>query len=36
VSIDDVGFTTAFLCTDYARMITGNVVYVDGGYNIVA
>jgi len=36
VSIDDVGFTTAFLCTDYARMITGNVIYVDGGYNIVA
>ncbi|MFP4125120.1 MAG: enoyl-ACP reductase FabI [Alphaproteobacteria bacterium] len=36
VSIDDVGFTTAYLCTDYARMTTGNVVYVDGGYNIVA
>jgi len=36
VSIDDVGFTTAFLCTDFARMTTGSIVYVDGGYNIVA
>ncbi|TVQ37708.1 MAG: enoyl-[acyl-carrier-protein] reductase FabI [Geminicoccaceae bacterium] len=35
-TIDDVGFTTAFLCTDYARMMTGSVIYVDGGYNIVA
>ncbi|MFW5679785.1 MAG: enoyl-ACP reductase FabI [Pseudomonadota bacterium] len=35
-TIDDVGFATAFLCTDYARMMTGSVVYVDGGHNIVA
>ncbi|MEO1089269.1 MAG: enoyl-ACP reductase FabI [Pseudomonadota bacterium] len=35
-TIDDVGFTTAFLCTDFARMMTGSVIYVDGGYNIVA
>jgi len=35
VSIEDVGATTAFLATDYARLMTGEVVYVDGGYHIV-
>lgn len=35
-SIDDVGFATAFLCTDFAKMITGSTIYVDGGYNIVS
>ncbi|MBL8669879.1 MAG: enoyl-ACP reductase FabI [Alphaproteobacteria bacterium] len=35
VSIDDVGYATAFLASDYARLITGGVVYVDGGYHIV-
>jgi enoyl-[acyl-carrier protein] reductase I len=35
VSIDDVGFTTAFLAHDAARLITGDTLYVDGGYHIV-
>jgi enoyl-[acyl-carrier protein] reductase I len=35
VSIDDVGIATAFLAHDAARLITGDVVYVDGGYHIV-
>lgn len=33
VSIDDVGNAAAFLCSDLAAGITGDVVYVDAGYN---
>jgi enoyl-[acyl-carrier protein] reductase I len=35
VSIDDVGAATAVLATDYAKLITGETVYVDAGYHIV-
>lgn len=35
VTIDEVGNTAAFLCSDLASGITGEVVYVDGGFNIV-
>ncbi len=35
VSIEDVGLATAALATDYAKLITGETVYVDGGYHIV-
>jgi enoyl-[acyl-carrier protein] reductase I len=35
VSIDDVGATTAFLALDAARLITGETIYVDGGYHII-
>ncbi|GLS19211.1 enoyl-[acyl-carrier-protein] reductase [NADH] [Labrys miyagiensis] len=35
VTIDDVGMATAFLAHDAARRITGSVLYVDGGYNII-
>ncbi len=35
VSIDDVGVTTAFLAHDAARLITGDTLYIDGGYHIV-
>ena len=35
VGIEDVGLATAFLATDAARLITGNTVYIDGGYHIV-
>jgi enoyl-[acyl-carrier protein] reductase I len=35
VSIDDVGITTAFLAHDAARLITGDTLYVDGGYHII-
>ena len=32
VTIDEVGNTSAFLCSDLASGITGEVVYVDAGY----
>ncbi|MGO8920900.1 MAG: enoyl-ACP reductase FabI [Stellaceae bacterium] len=35
VSIEDVGVATALLATDYAKLITGETVYVDGGYHIL-
>lgn len=35
VTIEDVGNTAAFLCSDLASGITGEITYVDGGYNIV-
>jgi enoyl-[acyl-carrier protein] reductase I len=35
VSIDDVGVTTAFLAHDATRLITGETLYVDGGYHII-
>ncbi len=35
VDIMDVGFHCAFLATPYGRRITGGVVYVDGGVNIM-
>ena len=35
VSIDDVGAATAFLAHDAARLITGETVYIDGGYHII-
>ena len=36
VTIEDVGHTAAFLCSDRAAGITGEVIYVDGGFNSVA
>jgi enoyl-[acyl-carrier protein] reductase I len=35
VSIDDVGNAAAFLCSDLAAGITGEITYVDAGYNIL-
>jgi enoyl-[acyl-carrier protein] reductase I len=35
VSIDDVGAATAFLALDQARLITGETLYIDGGYHII-
>jgi enoyl-[acyl-carrier protein] reductase I len=35
VSIEDVGVATAFLAHDAARLITGETLYVDGGYHII-
>jgi enoyl-[acyl-carrier protein] reductase I len=34
-TIDEVGDTAAFLCSDLARGITGEIVHVDSGYNIM-
>ncbi len=36
VSIEDVGMATAFLATDYAKLITGDTMYIDGGYHVVS
>ena len=36
VTIQDVGNTAAFLCSDLAAGITGENIYVDSGYNIVS
>ncbi len=35
VTIDEVGNTAAFLCSDHASAITGEITYVDCGYNSV-
>ncbi len=36
VDIMDVGYATAYLATRYARRLTGNTVYIDGGAHIMA
>ena len=35
VTIDEVGNAAAFLCSDYASAITGEITYVDCGYNAI-
>ncbi len=35
VSIDEVGKTALFLCSDLASGITGEIIYVDAGYHII-
>jgi len=35
VTIEEVGNVAAFLCSDLASGVTGEITYVDGGYNIV-
>jgi enoyl-[acyl-carrier protein] reductase I len=35
VTIEDVGNASAFLCSDLAAGITGEILYVDGGYHNV-
>ena len=36
ITTEEVGNVAAFLCSDLASAITGEIVYVDGGYNTVA
>jgi len=36
ISIDDVGNAAAFLLSDLAAGITAEILYVDGGYNVVS
>ena len=36
VDIMDVGFTCAYLATPYARRLSGETVYIDGGVHIMA
>lgn len=35
ITIEDVGNAAAFLCSDLAAGITGEILYVDGGYSQV-
>ena len=35
VTIDEVGNVAAFLCSDLASAVTGEITYVDAGYNTV-
>ena len=35
LSIDDVGAATAMLATDAAKLMTGQTLFVDGGYHII-
>lgn len=35
VTIEDVGGTAVYLCSDLAAKTTGEVIYVDSGYNIL-
>jgi enoyl-[acyl-carrier protein] reductase I len=35
VSIEDVGLATAYLATDAGKLITGETLYIDGGYHII-
>ncbi len=36
VTIEEVGNVAAFLCSDLASGITGEITYVDGGFNTIA
>ena len=35
ISQEDVGNAALFLCSDLSKSITGHVLYVDAGYNIM-
>jgi enoyl-[acyl-carrier protein] reductase I len=35
VTSEDIGNTAVFLCSDLAAKITGEVLFVDSGYNIM-
>ncbi len=35
VTIDEIGNVAAFLCSDYAAAVTGEITYADCGYNAV-
>ncbi|WP_448204924.1 enoyl-ACP reductase FabI [Azospirillum sp. sgz302134] len=35
VTVDDIGPTAAFLASDAAKQITGQTVYIDGGYHVM-
>ncbi len=35
LTIDDLGNSAAYLCSEMSRGVTGEIHYVDGGYNII-
>ncbi|MBL8668129.1 MAG: SDR family oxidoreductase, partial [Rhodospirillales bacterium] len=36
VTAEEVGMATAALACDFAGIVTGETLYMDGGYNIMA
>ena len=36
VTTEEVGNVAAFLCSDYASGVTGEITYVDAGFNTAA
>jgi enoyl-[acyl-carrier protein] reductase I len=36
IDIMDVGFTCAYLATPFAKRMTGELIHVDGGANLIA
>ena len=34
-SLEDIGMAAAFLATRAARLITGETIYIDGGYHVM-
>jgi enoyl-[acyl-carrier protein] reductase I len=32
---EDCGNAAKYLCSDLSRAVTGEVIYVDGGYNVI-
>jgi enoyl-[acyl-carrier protein] reductase I len=36
VTIEDIGGAALYLVSDLSRCVTGEIHYVDGGYNVVA
>jgi enoyl-[acyl-carrier protein] reductase I len=36
ITIEDVGNTAVFLASDMARMVTGNIIFVDSGAHVLA
>lgn len=35
VTVEDVGAVAAFLVSDHAESLTGNITFIDAGYHIV-
>jgi enoyl-[acyl-carrier protein] reductase I len=35
ITIEDIGDTALYLCSSLSRAVTGEVIYVDGGYSII-
>jgi enoyl-[acyl-carrier protein] reductase I len=35
ITLDDLGKTALYLCSDLSTGVTGQVIYVDSGFNIL-
>lgn len=36
ITIEEIGNVAAFLCSDFSSGITGEIIYVDGGFNLIS